>query len=75
MTPKILPQLKPCPFCGRGEFQIRDNGQIWLGTRYSDPLSISIYHWCNESPGINQPPIERKGKTLEQAIERWNERA
>lgn len=75
MTPDILSQLKSCPLCGGGEFQIRENGRIWIGTRYSDHVSVSIYHWCNESPGIQQPLIERKGKTLEQAIERWNQRA
>jgi hypothetical protein len=66
--------LNDCPFCGRGEFQVRENGKIWLGMKYSEPVSWSVMHWCNESPGISQPLIERKGKTLADAVAKWNER-
>lgn len=68
-----LRRLLPCPFCGGGTTEIRPNGQIWLGTRYSEPLSVSVLHWCEEVPGPSRV-IERVGRDKEQAIERWNMR-
>jgi Restriction alleviation protein Lar len=68
-------ELKPCPFCGGGEFAFKENGAFWLGTRYSEPVSFSIQHWCIKTPG--QPMssnnyIERKGRTKQSAIDAWN---
>ena len=43
--------LKPCPFCGAGETQLRPNGRVWAGTKWGEPTSVSVYHWC--------PPVPR----------------
>ena len=50
------------------------NGRVWAGLKYSDPISVSVRHWCAEAPGPSRL-IERIGKDKEQAIERWNMRS
>lgn len=67
--------LQLCPFCGAGETSIYENGKMWTGMKYSDPISISIRHWCE--PIIGQPSrmIERVGKDLDSAIAAWNMRS
>jgi len=72
MTDKTL---KPCPFCGAGETQIRENGRIWSGMKYSDPISVSVFHWCEPEPGQPSRAIERIGRDLDSAIAAWNKRA
>ena len=73
-TDDVLKRLLPCPFCGAGQTIVRVNGRTWAGMKYSDPLSVSVLHWCSEQPGPSRM-IERIGRDLEQAIERWNMRA
>lgn len=65
--------LLPCPFCGRGTTEIRDNGKTWQGMSYGEPISVSVLHWCESLPGPSRP-IERIGRDRTQAIERWNMR-
>jgi hypothetical protein len=68
-------KLKACPFCGEGTIELIENGKIWLGTKYGNPLSYSIRHWCTPTPtGIQQNFIERRGKTEQEAINNWNRR-
>lgn len=74
--------IKPCPFCSSGAFEISENGRIWLGTRYGDPVSYTLIHWCgNADPEVFleddrfSEPIKMKGKTREDAIAKWNTRA
>ena len=69
-----LKRLLPCPFCGGGITEFHDNGRVWAGMKYSDPISVSVRHWCEEAPGPSRL-IERIGKDKEQAIERWNMRS
>jgi hypothetical protein len=67
--------LLPCPFCGGREFEIKENGKMWSGTKYTNPVSVSVLHWCEEIPG--QPSsrmIERVGRDLESAVASWNMR-
>ena len=68
-----LKRLLPCPFCGAGTTQFKNNGQVWGGMSYGDPISVSVIHWCVETPGLSRI-IERIGRDKEQAIERWNMR-
>lgn len=68
-------ELLPCPFCGAGETQIRENGKIWLGMKFSEPSSVSVFHWCEAVPGQPSRPIERVGRDEASAIEAWNRRA
>ena len=56
-----LKRLSPCPFCGGGITEFRNNGQVWIGTKYSDPTSVSVRHWCEETPGPGRM-IERIGR-------------
>lgn len=67
-------QLLPCPFCGGGTTEMRMNGQTWLGDRWSEPISVSVLHWCDPLPGPSRM-LERIGRDTAQAIERWNMRA
>lgn len=67
--------LLPCPFCGAGKTELRENDRPWLGTRYGEPVSISVRHWCE--PVVGQPSrvIERVGRDLASAVAAWNRRA
>lgn len=65
--------LLPCPFCGAGITEIRENGKVWTGIKWSDPISVSVLHWCQDTPGPRRM-IERIGKDKEQAVENWNMR-
>lgn len=67
--------LEPCPFCGAGETQIRENGKMWLGMRYSEPASVSVFHFCDHVEGQPSRAIERCGRDLDSAIMLWNKRA
>lgn len=67
--------LLPCPFCGAGTTEIREGGKVWLGTRYGVPISVSVWHWCDPTPGQPTRGIERIGKTEADAIAAWNRRA
>lgn len=67
--------LKPCPFCGAGETQIRENGRVWLGTRYGTPSSVSVWHWCAPVDGQPNRGIERVGRDHASAVDAWNLRA
>jgi len=73
MTNIFDAKLLPCPFCGGGITEFHDNGRVWAGMKYSDPISVSVRHWCAESPPSRM--IERIGRDKEQAIERWNKRS
>jgi len=69
-----IKRLLPCPFCGGGITEFHGNGRVWAGMKYSDPISVSVRHWCEEAPGPSRM-IERIGRDKEQAIERWNMRS
>ena len=68
-------KLLPCPFCGAGTNEIRENGRIWQGMAYSEPASVSVRHWCVENPGQPSRVIERVGRDRASAIAAWNTRA
>ena len=68
-------EIKPCPFCGNAAVQIKENGKVWAGTRYGEPVSVSIQHWCPAEKGQPSRMIERIGRDLESAIAAWNRRA
>lgn len=67
-------ELKPCPFCGAGTTQFRENGKTWTGMKYSAPTSVSVVHWCDKVDGQPSRMIERVGKDMASAIEAWNRR-
>ena len=68
-------RLLPCPFCGAGQTLFKDNGRMWTGMKLSDPVSVSVRHWCEEEPGQPSRMIERIGRDRESAILAWNKRA
>ena len=69
------PTLLPCPFCGAGTTNVHPNGQMWLGSKMSEPVSVSIRHWCTDMPGQPSRMIERVGRDEASAIAAWNARA
>jgi len=64
--------LEPCPFCGAGITEIRENGKVWTGRGYSEPSSVSVFHWCEKVKGQPSRAIERVGKDLDSAVKAWN---
>ena len=74
MTDAPKPELLPCPFCGAGQSEFRENGRTWMGGRYSEPTSVSVMHWC-EVPGQPSRAIQRVGRDRESAVAAWNLRA
>lgn len=68
-------ELKPCPFCGKGTTEVRENGRVWAGTRWGEPSSVSIFHWCEPQAGQPSRAIERVGRDRPSAIAAWNMRA
>lgn len=70
----VLERLLPCPFCGGSTFEVVENGKMWTGMKYSDPVSVSVRHWCAKTGGPSRP-IERVGRDLEDAIAKWNMRS
>lgn len=67
--------LGPCPFCGGGITSIKLNGRVWTGTKWGEPSSVSVQHWCK--PVLGQPSrmLERVGRDEASAIAAWNMRA
>jgi hypothetical protein len=73
--PTDVADLAPCPFCGAGTFEVTNNGQVWNGRAYSEPVSVSVRHWCEPLPGQPSRMIERVGRDRPSAIAAWNQRA
>lgn len=67
--------LLPCPFCGAGTTLFKENGRMWTGQRKSDPVSVSVHHWCEPVAGQPSRMIERIGRDEASAIAAWNTRA
>lgn len=70
-----LGRLLPCPFCGAGETRFESAGQIWMGEKYSAPVSVSVRHWCVKVEGQPRRSIERIGRDEESAVAAWNMRS
>jgi hypothetical protein len=69
-----LPALLPCPFCGAGEHQIRENGRMWSGMRFTEPASVTVHHWCEKPDGQPQSVVTITGRDEASAIGLWNAR-
>lgn len=65
-------ELKPCPFCGKGENRI-DTNTHWTGMQ-NLVLSVEVKHWCTREDGQPSSILILKGKTREDAISKWNTR-
>lgn len=63
--------LLPCPFCGAGEYR-EEPINYWTGMR-NQVIAFEIRHWC-EGQASHQGHILIKGKTEQEARERWNTR-
>lgn len=67
--------MKPCPFCSKPI----DKDHSIYGVLYHDTLKLWIFnHTCNFDPN-NEPQIDLTltvyGKTKQEVVERWNNRA
>lgn len=72
--------LKPCPFCGKigtdgATTLVEPQGRMWLGSRYSDPASWVVRHWCPKPEGQPTRILERAGRDMGSAVAAWNQRA
>ena len=67
-----MEELKPCPFCGSGVSEVHPNGRVWTGMRWGEPSSVSVRHWCAETPGQPQRMLERVGRDEAGALAAWN---
>lgn len=67
-----MKDLIPCPFCGKGEFEYREN-TYWTGMR-SVLISVDLNHWCGDYTGLPRQKIYITAKTKEDCILKWNER-
>ncbi|QFS64791.1 Lar family restriction alleviation protein [Delftia tsuruhatensis] len=67
-------ELLPCPFCGAGNTEIRENGKVWSGMGYTRPTSTSVFHHCTPTAGQPSRAIERVGRDRASAIAAWNQR-
>lgn len=67
-------ELLPCPFCGAGTTEIRENGRPWLGAKWGEPVSVSVRHWCEPIEGQPSRMIERVGRDRAAAVAAWNMR-
>ena len=65
-----MDKLKPCPFCGCGETVVRTSDH-WTGQQ-SVVLSATVQHHCKDKPFQNL--LQVKGKTVDEAVEKWNTR-
>lgn len=69
-------KLLPCPFCGAGTtLGPEPNGRTWCGTKWGEPVSWSVNHWCDPIDGQPSRKLERLGRTEDDAIAMWNMRA
>lgn len=71
----MIESLKPCPFCGAGKTLLAEQGRMWTGMKYSEPISVSVQHWCSPVPGQPSRMIERIGRDMDSAVAAWNMRA
>jgi hypothetical protein len=68
-----MDELKPCPFCGAGDTQIKES-KMWTGMR-NQIISATVMHWCSKDEGQPQSVMQIAGKDRESAIAKWNSRA
>ena len=68
-------ELKPCPFCGGTDIEIREVPGTWQGMKNGPPLRFEIRHHCDPLPGELRPFVEKVGRDRESAISAWNTRA
>ena len=68
-----MDELKPCPFCAKGETTVQEK-TYWTGMR-SVILSVEVQHWCEREEGQLSPRrLVFAGKGREAAIKAWNTR-
>jgi len=75
VTTSEISQLSPCPYCGGGTTEIHPNGRVWMGTKYSEPASVEVRHWCPPEPGQPSRMLVRVGRDEAAAVAAWEKRA
>lgn len=67
-SPLLIPDLKPCPFCGSADIAICPD-EIGSGGQWVFPIHVC----CNVQTGCGIPSAS--GEDIEEATARWNTRA
>ncbi len=68
-------ELKPCPFCGAGAFDIREHRHApTMDGRPRDPISVELLHWCQASPGVIAAVIHFRARDRASVVAAWNRR-
>lgn len=69
----ITDLILPCPICGKKKIKIIANGRMFSAKQgYSTYSSVSILHHCEFPDNKFIQPLQRTGKTLQEAIDCWN---
>lgn len=73
---KATGALLPCPFCGSGETEVKENFMWQGGHRPSSLISVEVLHWCGKTQGmLSRRNVIMAGWDRESAIAAWNYRA
>ena len=70
-----MAELKPCPFCGGADVEVREDGCLISGHRYWYILHIVSNRNCPMVNAWGEWTSSAKYTTKGNAIEAWNRRA
>ena len=72
---EVLATLLPCPFCGKGETDVREYRLPPSMSGKSSLISVEINHWCPVMPGgLTRRSVSFAGREATDAIAAWNRR-
>ena len=71
------PDLKPCPFCGGGTFDVSEHRLAPTMKGPGAVVSVQLLHWCDKntvSDGIVASIVEFRGRDENAVFAAWNRR-
>lgn len=69
-------KLKPCPFCGGTDIEVRENRLgPYMSGKQGALVSVEIRHWCGGSIREGELTFHARGHNHESARMAWNSRA
>ena len=72
---EILSALKPCPFCGAGDIDVRIKARPPRMEGPGEVVAVYINHWCTVRSGATDLHLVVTGRDAPSAISQWNARA